>query len=359
MQNSILQKQNESDIIESSIRKGSTFAESTLRVARMKCPKCKGKLRDDLFCEYCNENISQEDITRSKQELERKLQVIGKRIAIIVPISVVVIIGLSIVYMSISASIEANKQYDAICQLYEQGKYSSALYEMDDFRNFGSPSKKQLSELDKLTDDIEEKLYELNKEEFVLSVCDTYLQYYPNGKYLSQMVEGKAIDNIASAEKKIRYGKFLEAESLLEEVIKDKSTPQQYTEQAQAMLDSIAMQVEKEKGKKEILGTWRKVTGVNYTFEEDGHMSVSLSQYYDSSAGTSMDGREVISIVDEIDRWGKVIRGGTWEFVGYSDDGCPTYVLYYQSSTYVGAIVGKDLIIGLQSGLGGTSTLSK
>lgn len=325
----------------------------------MKCPKCKGKLRDDLFCECCNDYILREDITRGKREAKQKSQVTGKKIAIIVSVFVVIIIGLSIAYKSISAYIEANEQYDTICQLYEKGKYSSALSEMDNFRNSGLPSKKQLRQLDKLADDIEEKLYEWNKEEFVLSIYDTYMKYYPNGKYLSQMIEGKAIDNIVTAEKKIRYGKFLEAESLLKDIIMDKSVPEQYVEQAQVMLDSIEEQVGNEKGKTGILGTWRKVTGVNYTFEEDGHMSVSLSQNYDSSAGTSLDGREVISIVDEIDSWGRVVRGGTWEFLGCSDDGCPTYVLYYQSSTYVGAIVGEDLIIGLQSGLGGTSTLSR
>lgn len=148
----------------------------------MKCPKCKNKLREDLFCEKCSESISEEDIAGSKREAEQKLQVIAKRIAIIIPIAVVVVIVLSIVFMNIASSLEAKKQYTTVCELYSQGYYDSALYEMNGLKDWGSPSKKQLSALDEMADDIEEKLFELSqKEEFALSACDTYLEYYPDG----------------------------------------------------------------------------------------------------------------------------------------------------------------------------------
>lgn len=325
----------------------------------MKCPKCKNKLREDLFCEKCSESISEEDIAGSKREAEQKLQVIAKKIAIITPVVVIAIIVLSIIFVEISSSLEANEQYDAICELYSQGNYDSALYEMYNLKEWGSPSKKQLSALDEMTDDIEEKLFELSQEEeFALSACDTYLEHYPHGKYLSQIAEKKAICNLGNAILSIDSGKYIEAASLLEEVIKRKSTPQQYTEKAQTLLDSIESQVEVEKGNKEILGTWMKATGVIYTFEENGSMSVSLSEYYDSSAGTALDGREVLSIVDEIGRWGRVIRGGTWKCIGYAD-GIPTYTLYYQSSSHVCVIVDNELRVILESGLGDVSFLTK
>lgn len=168
----------------------------------------------------------------------------------------------------------------------------------------------------------------------------------------------KAKGDIVAAEQNISGGKFSEAASLLEEVIKRKNTPQHYAEKAQTLLDSISVQVEMEKGNKEILGTWIKATGVSYTFEADGHMSVSLSEYYDSSVGTVMDGSEVLSIVDEIGRWGRVIRGGTWKFMGY-EEGIPTYTLYYQSSSYICAIVNNELRIILEIGLGDVSYLTR
>ena len=87
-------------------------------------------------------------------------------------------------------------------------------------------------------------------------------------------------------------------------------------------------------------------------------MSVSLSEYYDSSVGTVMDGSEVLSIVDEIGRWGRVIRGGTWKFMGY-EEGIPTYTLYYQSSSYICAIVNNELRIILEIGLGDVSYLTR
>ena len=107
-----------------------------------------------------------------------------------------------------------------------------------------------------------------------------------------------------------------------------------------------------------ILGTWVKATGVCYSFEADGHMSVYLVPDYDSSKGTTMDGKEVLSLVQEIERNSRIIRGGTWEYVGV-EDGYSTYRIYYWSSNYVCAVKGEEMLMGLESGIGDISYLAK
>ena len=135
--------------------------------------------------------------------------------------------------------------------------------------------------------------------------------------------------------------------------------------QAQEVLTPIVNRVITEKGKKAILGTWRKDTGVSYTFEEDGHMSVSMSSNYDSSAGTALDGREVISLLSEIEDFSRIIRGGSWEYVGtQTSDGITVYVynLFYYSSNYtciIGTESGNKMGIYLSMGIGDMSILWK
>ncbi len=116
-------------------------------------------------------------------------------------------------------------------------------------------------------------------------------------------------------------------------------------------------------GETAILGTWTKDTGVSYTFESDGHMSVSMSSYYNPSAGTSLDGIEVNSLLSEIEDWGRIVRGGTWHYEGevQSDSGLLyQYGLFYDGSQWtclIRAETGTPLGIALDSGIGDMSLL--
>lgn len=84
-----------------------------------------------------------------------------------------------------------------------------------------------------------------------------------------------------------------------------------YRENAQKQ-DSQKTAVDKDTA---ILGTWVKATGVMYTFEEGGHISVSLSSNYDKSAGTSLDGSEVTTLLKQEEERGRIITGGQWKYV--------------------------------------------
>ena len=108
-----------------------------------------------------------------------------------------------------------------------------------------------------------------------------------------------------------------------------------------------------------VVGTWEKSTGARYTFESDGHMSVSLSKNYDSSAGTATDGMEITSLVREIEQFGRVIKGGQWEYTG-KNNGNPTYSLFYNGSNFTCVLTDNDsLSMQLKSGIGGVSNLTR
>lgn len=134
---------------------------------------------------------------------------------------------------------------------------------------------------------------------------------------------------------------------------------------SQEVIEYIEDNVTAEKGKKAILGKWKKETGVIYTFEENGHMSVSLSSNYDNSLGTALDGSEVKSILSEIDDFGRVVRGGEWKYIGTQNDtsgSAYVYSLFYQSSQYTCIIPIDDsckMDIYLSSGIGNISVLTK
>lgn len=108
-----------------------------------------------------------------------------------------------------------------------------------------------------------------------------------------------------------------------------------------------------------IVGKWVKETGVYYTFEDGGHMSVSLSKNYDKSKGSSVDGMEVTRLLEQIEKSGRVISGGTWEYKGESG-GVSTYNLYYNGSNHTCSLRNDGtLMIALTSGVGEPNILTK
>ena len=110
-----------------------------------------------------------------------------------------------------------------------------------------------------------------------------------------------------------------------------------------------------------IVGTWAKQTGVCYTFEPDGHMSVSIPGEYDKSGGSSLDGSEVTSLLNEINTFGHISSGGTWSYK-YDHDGEPVYSIFYMGSNFecLKTTAGENqyyLIMVLESGMGDASYL--
>ena len=138
-----------------------------------------------------------------------------------------------------------------------------------------------------------------------------------------------------------------------------------YRENAQKQ-DSQKTAVDKDTA---ILGTWVKATGVMYTFEEGGHISVSLSSNYDKSAGTSLDGMEVTTLLKQEEEWGRTITGGQWEYVrsGVDAEGDEyfEYDLFLRSSHHQCMIYKKKsdfMIVAVKSGnsvIGEYSKLNK
>lgn len=173
----------------------------------------------------------------------------------------------------------------------------------------------------------------------------------------------QATENINTAKSYISKNDVLAANDELQSVINNSYVSDSLKQQADELSKSIASKVADEKGKKLILGTWTKATGVQYIFEENGHMSMKLLSNYDASAGTTLDGFEVKGILKEIDESGRILRGGLWEYNGIvtqNDKQFAHYTLLSQSS-YHDCIIQIDkqdrMGIFLQSGIGDISYL--
>ena len=158
---------------------------------------------------------------------------------------------------------------------------------------------------------------------------------------------------------------------MLQNIITNTKISKQTVGQAEELANSIAKYVTVEKAKQAIIGTWKKETGVCYTFEEDGHMSVSVPGAYNPSAGTTLDGAEVRQVVSEIENYGRPLRGGTWEYLQgeefekvYEEQGLlGGYSLYYDGSEFSCALksVNGTTVMGIQliSGIGEMSFLTR
>ena len=181
---------------------------------------------------------------------------------------------------------------------------------------------------------------------------------------LAVFSEQQAVQDINKAKEAIQNNDFLEADSLLQSIIDNTKVSENTKKQAQEVLNPIANKVLTEKGRNAILGTWRKETGVTYTFEEDGHMSTNLSSNYNKSAGTASDGIEVSMLLSDIEDWGRCIHGGTWKYSGievYNGKVHYIYTLFYNGSMHTCVLEENTNVLGvtLSSGIGNMSVLQK
>lgn len=132
------------------------------------------------------------------------------------------------------------------------------------------------------------------------------------------------------------------------------------SDEEKTVTSSNNIQSQNNVGANAIIGTWKKETGVCYIFEPDGHMSTSLSQNYDKSAGTAGDGAEVTMLLGDIEDCGRPIHGGQWKYVGV-EDGVYRYTLFYNGSNHYCYLKEgtNNLGIILESGIGEMSFLHK
>lgn len=274
----------------------------------------------------------------------------------------------------VGCSNEAQTSLTDIQTAYANQDYDSAIDKIEDFRTlYAEKDQKRAAEVEKIADEIEKILFEnissKSNDKEIEAACNEYLDYFSNGQYidsvksqLAEAIERIAIEDINTAKEYIDNKDYLEADSLLQNIINNTKVSEKTIGQAQELANSIANTVKTEKAKKAIVGTWKKQTGVCYTFQEDGSMSISLPGNYDKSAGTTLDGHEVTQILKDIEIYGRPRYGGTWEYIGQTED-YPTYRLYQQGSRYTCVIADNEvngtlLGIQLESGLGGISILS-
>lgn len=276
----------------------------------------------------------------------------------------------SIFILSHIANTNANIQnyYARIQQNTKNGNYEKALNDIESFSaNYGRKAK-LAQKASQLKADVEEKAYknivDNDEDDKKVTACNKYISYFPNGKYTAKVKKTLADTsikvakkNIDKAQENISNGEFISANNLLQQVVNDKNiTQQDIKEEAQKLSKSISRQVKNEIAKDYIVGSWIKSTGVCYTFEPNGHMSVSMSEKYDASKGNSLDGFEVNTLLREISTYGRIIRGGTWKYEGLTDKDLYSYSLHYDGGFY-SCVIGENEELGEVLGIG--SALSK
>lgn len=337
----------------------------------MNCPKCNKQLRADLFCETCNDYPYKTEKTKNSHNISS-----SKTFYIILCciLSVAVLIIGCIAADKSKINQIVNREYNDIVTEVNKKDYYSAIQDLKKFKeDYADKSKKISSKAAELENKIESGLYsDRNSEDIGTSSCKTYLEYYPNGKYakeikksLSELSEKQALKSINNAKSDISKNDVLAADAELQSVINNSYISDELKKQADELSKSIANKVADEKGKKMILGTWTKATGVQYIFEENGHMSMKLLSKYNASAGTTLDGFEVKGILKEINECGRILRGGLWEYNGIATQNGKQYAAYtlLSQSSYYNCIIPIDkpdeLGIILQSGIGDMSYLFK
>lgn len=329
------------------------------------CNKCGQIMQNVMYCSNCKvvskKNDTEEDNANNKQ--------VNARIRlIIIVIASLLCLGIFSGFKIYNAITEdARNSYNKILKYYNKDEPWSALNEIENFNKRHSNTSKSITEkVQELYDKIEVELYEETKnEDEVFDATVDYMEYFPNGKYIDEVKDThiaarkkQVSEWLESAKKHIEKGEYSDADFCLKNIIGSEYASAEVVSQAKKLSQSIEKQVAIEEAMTAIIGTWKKDTGVCYTFEEGGHMSVSLNSSYDSSKGNSSDYRELKSLLSEIEDWGEVIRGGTWKYIG-DREGYHTYSLFYYGSEYLCVIKGKAMGITLASGIGDVSNLYK
>ncbi|MGM9552638.1 MAG: hypothetical protein ACI3XA_10330 [Clostridia bacterium] len=342
------------------------------------CPKC-GKFMENGFCEKCqadesddkmqeknikkeetitvNAEVTEQEESSYELDYSRNVKPLKKKI-----LPIIAVISVAFVILMILIPNPEAKLYKEIVNEYqypvkkEHDDYRNTLEDIEEFSETYSNKKRYIKKINALKEDVEEDLYtellNCNDDEYEINrFYDVYMDYYPNGKYVDDFVEAQremAIKNLNSAKKFIEDGGYIFADECLKDIEKNVNADEKTKSEAKKLAKSIESKVA-------IIGTWKKATGVQYTFEGDGHMSVSMPSY-NAYNGTFRDSLEVKDLLDEIDDFGRIVRGGTWEYID-EIDGIYAYSLYYNGSYFYMYEDEGILGIKLQSGLGEMSYL--
>lgn len=192
----------------------------------MNCPKCENELREDMFCENCNEYLFNMDKDKKSDIAKSWLKVFGITVGCFA-LLICILIGVLTISDSHKYNEELNSKYEEICQYISDNNYQSALNCLEIFKKDYSDKKKAVSKINELNSDIEIKLYESrNFEDSGIANCELYLEYYPNGKYeneikqsLLELSEKEAVKNIDKATSYIQKNDVLNADSILQEIV--------------------------------------------------------------------------------------------------------------------------------------------
>lgn len=334
----------------------------------MICPKCGNDMGNSMYCNNCNTYpFKEKEPFQWKSTLKIFVITIGCFVMLFA-----VIMGVLEISSKQKSNKQINAEYEDIYAEYENEEYYSALSQIDSFKKRHGDNKKMMNKISDLSNDIESELYnKIKSASMALSECNTYLEFYPDGKYskevnelLTAFSEKQAVLDIGEARKAINNNEFVKADSLLQSIIDNTKVSESTKNQAREVLKPIENQVLAEKGKTKILGTWHKATGVSYTFEADGHMSTNLSSNYNQSAGTAGDGLEVRMLLGDIEDFGRCAHGGTWSYVRSEKNDEDTYYyynLFYNGSMHSCIISESKGALGviLSSGFGEMSVLTK
>ncbi len=328
------------------------------------CPKC-GQFNEESAAANA-EATEQEEIPRESAYFEPTKAPKKKFLPVIVVILVSVVIA-CVLFMILIPKPEA-KLYKEIVTEYHSSTnkddtdYQNILEDIEDFNETYSDKKQYVEKINILKDEIEEDIhtYRLSCDDNEFNdIYYVYMEYFPNGKYVDDFKNArreksreKSIEDLESAKLHIENGEYTAADYYLSAIEENVDADEETKNEAKEIAKSI-------ESKAAIIGVWEKATGVKYGFESDGHMSVSMSSY-DASQGTTLDGIEVKSLLSEIDDFGRIVRGGTWKYIG-KNDGVHVYSLFYNSSYYyVFSDKNKNKLgIQLQSGLGEMSFLTR
>ena len=314
----------------------------------IKCKKCGRELSDsEVMCDGCGSAVYENHLLHLSKAAK---WVIG---AIVVIILIIVFV---IVNEQAKLDNEVDAVYDGILAELEDNDFYMALSDLEDFRDdYADISDRYSEKADELEEVITTKMYnERDSEDFDISDCETYLEFYPNGRYvydMKQSLENHALSYIEMAERDIKNDDVLTAYDKLEKIIGNIYVSEDTKTHAEEIKNSIVHKVAREKADNIIVGTWKKPTGVIYTFEKGGHMSANLLKDYDQSAGSAFDGSEVKGLLGEIDLYGRAIRGGTWKYLNLEKRNGINYAFYelnfYGSSYYCFADIDNPSKLGI------------
>lgn len=203
-----------------------------------------------MYCEYCKEYLCNMDKPQKgdivKIWLKASFITIGAFIVIFG-----LILGIVNLLLNQSENKEIKYAYNKIQSTYEEGDYSEVLSMISDFdKKYNGKNKKITEEKNNILQKVEEEIYQKlsNNDDYeeVKILCTKYLESYPEGKYvesvtkiLTESSEKLALEKLNTAKEKIRGGELAEAKSILDYIVSDDSLSENIANQAQKLINGI------------------------------------------------------------------------------------------------------------------------